>query len=79
MFDREKKAQKEHGLTFGIIVSPPSRRARGDQESFETLHKEEHKPDDRERKGRDANRRHGVEPVTRGRQFDRRSGEVGEL
>ncbi|CAO3596386.1 unnamed protein product [Absidia cylindrospora] len=61
--------------THQPAMSPPSRRARGDQESFETLHKEQHKPDDIERKGRDA-RRHGAEPAYRGRQYDRRSGEV---
>ncbi|KAI8099436.1 uncharacterized protein BX664DRAFT_321246 [Halteromyces radiatus] len=77
--DKEDTRPVRPRRTHQPAMSPPSRRARGDHDTFETLHKEQHQPDDRERKGRDASRRHGIIPNERGRVFDRRSGEVGAL
>ncbi|ORZ24528.1 hypothetical protein BCR42DRAFT_446464 [Absidia repens] len=75
--DDERPAARPR-RTHQPAMSPPSRRARAGPEGFDALHKEQHKPDDTERKGRDSHR-HGAEPAFRGRQYDRRSGEANSF
>ncbi|CAO3636325.1 unnamed protein product [Cunninghamella blakesleeana] len=59
--------------THKPAMSPPSRKSRGkESETFEELHKSQHKPNDGTRGSRDVNRHGAVEKV-RGRPFDRHS------